>query len=75
MLNIIFHFRYSRQKIPLDDENESSTKISSEKGSNSTDNNNIEGQQNLNQSNASPSLSECSTPEDEKKEEVATRHI
>jgi len=55
----------------LEDENEDSTKTFVEKELNTSDNNNIEGQENLNESNASMCIPERSTLEDEKKDGVS----
>ena len=54
------HFRYSRQKISLEDENEDSSKTSNDKDRNANDNNNIEGQENLNKPTTPQSTSEKS---------------
>ena len=63
------YYRYSRQKISLDDENEDLSKPVLEKDRNITnENNNIEGLENFNNSTTPPCVSEKSPMEDEKKE-------
>ena len=58
------HFRYSRQKISLEDENEDSSKTSNDKDRNANENNNIEGQENLNKPATPQSTSEKSAADE-----------
>ena len=58
------NFRYSRQKISLEDENEDSSKTSNDKDRNANDNNNIEGQENLNKPTTPQSTSEKSAADE-----------
>ena len=58
------NFRYSRQKISLEDENEDSSKTSNDKDRNANDNNNIEGQENLNKLNTPQCAPEKSTTDE-----------
>ena len=51
------NYRYARQKISLEDENDDPTKTSLEKDRNVKDNNNIECQENLNK----PSTPQCAS--------------